>query len=225
MGKWTLRYLVVMTLAVLGLPDQSSFGLPMPGVFGGPAAGGGGGPILVARKFRSTGLDQLATALGVPKLHQPIYAMGGCGYGFFGNVRVGGLGVGGEIKSTEIVQGINHELLLNYGFGGFLPEYIEKRGIVTLSFGCMLGGGMFKIVARENAVEVANSRKGFFYLEPTFGLKIKIVPFASLQAWLGYGIIASDKLVVQYHDRLYRIKSMEMTGLHARLGLIFGADL
>lgn len=224
MGKWTLRYLMASTL-VLILANQPAFCLPPKGIFGGPAAGGGGGPILVARTFRSTGLDQLATTLGVPKLHQPIYAMGGCGYGFFGNVRVGGLGIGGEIKSTEIVDGVNHELVLNYGFGGFLPEYIEKRGIVTLSFGCMLGGGMFKIIARENAVDVATSRKGFFYLEPTLGLKIKIVPFASLQTWLGYGIIGSDKLVVQYHNQLYRIKSTEMSGLHARLGLIFGADL
>ena len=192
--------------------------------FGGPAAGGGGDPIITIRTFNSTALNKLANDLGVPELKQPMFAIGGVGYGFFGHVRVGGQGAGGKISSLELVNGVERELELNYGYGGFLPEYIGKRGAWTLSAGCQLGGGGLNIRISDDGEEVISSKKGFFCLEPNLGVKVKLVPFASIQTWVGYMIVASDKFVFKYNNKFYRIKASEMSGLQARIGIVFGGD-
>jgi hypothetical protein len=91
------------------------------------------------------------TALG----EKGVMLYGGAGSAYImlvPNLRVGGMGMGGALKSVRLDQaGVRREAELNVGFGGVTFEYvipIVERLDVTL--GTMLGGGGVDIVLRQN---------------------------------------------------------------------------
>jgi len=168
-------------------------------------------------------MDQLARVMGVPGLASFLRGAGGAGYAFFAHSRIGGMGAGASLRSSALVGGEEHSLEVTFGYGGFLAEYINRRGRLTTSAGCLLGGGGYTVEAKdENGTYKAS--KGFFCLEPCVGLRVQVVEFAALQGWVGYLLAVSEDLTIRYRSALYRLTSAEMGGLSFKIGVMFGGQ-
>ena len=97
----------------------------------------------------------LVGAGGAPLKDNGVLLYGGAGSAyimFVPNLRIGGLGMSGSIKSTSLdATGIRRDAELNVGFGGVTFEYvIPLQERLDLSVGTMLGGGGIDITLREN---------------------------------------------------------------------------
>ncbi len=209
----------VMASAFLLVLAHGSLALPRPGA----TAGGGGGPFFCFKEFDSRGIDQLARRLGVPSLPGFMRGAGGAGYAFFAHSRIGGLGAGASARTSALVGGQEHSLKVDYGYGGLLAEYISRRGRLTASAGCLLGGGAYSVEIEDESGKHKAS-KAFFCLEPCAGMRFQLVEFVALQAWAGYMLAASEDLSIRYGGALYSLTAQEMGGLSFRLGLMFGGQ-
>jgi hypothetical protein len=98
----------------------------------------------------------LVGAGGAPFKKDGVFLLGGAGSAyimFLPNLRVGGIGMGGSIKSTSLDGfGVRRDAELNVSFGGVTFEYvipvIER---LDVSVGTMLGGGGVGITLRADA--------------------------------------------------------------------------
>ena len=67
------------------------------------------------------------------------------------NVRLGGLGMSGSLKSTSLNQGIRRDAQLNAGFGGLTIEYVVPfTERLDLAMGGMLGWGGIDLTMRAS---------------------------------------------------------------------------
>ncbi|MBC7185686.1 MAG: hypothetical protein H5U38_01485 [Calditrichaeota bacterium] len=185
--------------------------------------GGGGGPFLHFQTFSSKGMDQLARVVGVPALGSYLRGAGGAGYAYFRHSRIGGLGAGASLRSSALINGKERSLEVSFGYGGFLAEYVNRRGRLTTSVGCVIGGGGYEVEVKDESGS-HKADKGFFCLEPCVGLHLQLVEFAALQAWAGYLLPVSEDLTFRYGSSLYRLTAGEMGGLSLKLGVIFGGQ-
>lgn len=212
-GGFTLVGLFILSLCWVGNGQGSE----------GTAYGGGGGPFLAFQSFQSSGMDQLARVIGVPGLPSFMRGAGGAGYAFFHSSRIGGLGAGSSLRSSAIIGGKERSLQISFGYGGFLAEYINRRGRLTTSAGCVLGGGSYSVEV-EDETGTHKASKGFFCLEPCVGLHIRLAEFVAIQGWAGYLLPVSEDLTFRYGSALYRLTSAEMVGLSFKIGVIFGGQ-
>ncbi len=82
-----------------------------------------------------------------------LYGGGGAAYiMFIPNLRVGGLGMGGSIRSTSLDgAGVRRDADLNVSFGGVTLEYVVPlMERMDLAVGTMLGGGGLTLRLRED---------------------------------------------------------------------------
>lgn len=186
--------------------------------------GGGGGPFLYFQTFSSKGMDHLARVLGVPALGSYLRGAGGAGYAHFPHSRIGGLGAGASLRTSALIGGKERSLEVSFGYGGFLAEYVNRRGKLTTSVGCVIGGGAYEVEVKDESGSHKAS-KGFFCLEPCVGLRLQLVEFAAMQGWAGYLLPVSEDLTFRYGSALYRLTAGEMGGLALKLGVIFGAQV
>ena len=98
----------------------------------------------------------LAGAGGAPLKDDGVFLYGGAGSAyimFLPNLRVGGVGMSGSIKSTSLDGlGVRRDAELSVGYGGVTFEYvipvIERLDVLV---GAMLGGGGIGITLRADA--------------------------------------------------------------------------
>jgi hypothetical protein len=97
----------------------------------------------------------LQAAGGAPLSDAGVPMLGGGGAAYImlvPNLRVGGLGMGGDISSTSLSSlGVRRDAKLSAGFGGVTVEYvlpIVER--LDVAVGGMLGGGGIDITLRED---------------------------------------------------------------------------
>ncbi len=213
-------YVTLSLIFLFSSLAESSFANPSDG----GTIGGGGGPLIMWKSLNSSGLDDLARDFGVPGLGGFAMGVGGGGYAIFSNARIGGLGAGASVSSTEIVGGIEHKLTVEFGYGGFLAEYVKHHERFNFSVGCLLGGGGYTVKLAEGEDE-RKEEKGFFCLEPCIGAGIRLVHFAWLQGWVGYLFAPGEEMAINFNDTIYRFTPGEMGGFNFRLMLVFGAQM
>ncbi len=97
----------------------------------------------------------LQAGKGAPLKDNGVFLTGGAGAAYImvvPNLRVGGLGMSGSIKSSSLDgAGVRRDAELHVGFGGATFEYVvpivEKFDV---AFGAMLGGGGIDLTVRQN---------------------------------------------------------------------------
>jgi hypothetical protein len=135
---------------------------------------------------------------------------GGQGYGyilFVKNLRVGGVGASGSMKSRSLLGSTRREVELSVGFGGVTVDYVfPVASRFDLTIGTMLGwGGMDLTITRDNggpkvwgdlwnefgtqqpAQEYTRKLSGsFFILEPSVNVEFALLRWVGLRAGVSY---------------------------------------
>lgn len=111
----------------------------------GGLIGGGGGVTPMWFFVKTTELNASMRRAMMPELTSSgMFMMGGAGFGYVGfikNVRIGGLGAGGDISEVKIVDGRYKSTQLSMSFGGVTLEFAIPIGDVRFVIGGLLGGG------------------------------------------------------------------------------------
>ncbi|MGA9115956.1 MAG: hypothetical protein WB626_04210 [Bacteroidota bacterium] len=97
----------------------------------------------------------LEPAGAAPLADDGVVLWGGAGAAyimFVPNLRVGGMGMGGSLRSTALdAEGVRRDAELGVGFGGVTVEYVVPiLERLDVAFGAMLGGGGVDLTLRQD---------------------------------------------------------------------------
>ncbi|MBT8377827.1 MAG: hypothetical protein KJN64_01200 [Ignavibacteria bacterium] len=204
-----LLFIILFLPGFIALGQQAQF-------FDAPFGGGIGyvpawyiPEVSPVNKFLPAGMPELSTS--------GFYSSGIAGFiyiGFVKNLRVGGMGFGGSINSTQKINTINREVVYSLGGGGVTFEYtlpfIKNFGV---SIGTVIGAGNMEIhlygnnaafdwnavwedFSNPNLPSDSYSKlltNSFWMITPTLNVDYPIYRFVSLRLGVGYQItFASD---------------------------------
>jgi hypothetical protein len=155
--------------------------------------------------------------IGMPELSASgFYSSGIAGFiyiGFVKNLRIGGMGFGGSLSTSQSISGINREVIYTLGGGGATIEYtlpfIKNFGV---SVGAAIGIGSLQLDMYRNSGEFTwegtwiDFRNGnvssdnfnrklknkFWMFTPTINLDYPIYRFVTLRLGFGYQITFAD---------------------------------
>ena len=169
---------------------------------------------------------------GMPELsNSGFYSSGIAGFlyiGFVKNLRVGGMGFGGSLSSTQKINTVNREVIYSLGGGGITLEYtlpfIKNFGI---SIGTVIGVGSMEIhlysnsggfewegvwenfsdpnVSSENYNRKINN--SFWMVSPTLNLDYPIYRFVTIRLGIGYQITFADDWTADNNQPLTNVPS------------------
>lgn len=99
--------------------------------------------------------EVLRPAKGAPFKDSGVFLAGGAGAAYImvvPNLRVGGMGMSGSIRSTSLDEfGVRRDAQLGVGFGGVTVEYVFPLiDRLDLAVGTLLGGGGIDLVLRQD---------------------------------------------------------------------------
>jgi len=162
-------------------------------------------------------LNSQLKASGMSELsNSGFYSSGGAGFiyiGFVKHLRVGGMGFGGSLSSSQKVGQENREVVYSLGGGGITAEYtlpfIKNVGV---SVGAIIGVGNMEINMYRNYGEftwqgtweeytngdypqASFNRKienSFWMFTPTLNIDYPIYRFVSLRLGVGYQLTFAD---------------------------------
>jgi hypothetical protein len=141
------------------------------------------------------------------------YSSGIAGYlyiGFVKNLRVGGMGYGGSVSSSQTIENVNQEVVYSLGGGGATIEYtlpfIKDIGV---SVGAAIGTGSLELDIYRNSGDFTwegtwdpnvpsegynrKLKNSFWLITPTLNLDYPIYRFVSLRLGVGYQIAFADE--------------------------------
>lgn len=155
--------------------------------------------------------------IGMTELSESgFYSSGIAGYlyvGFVKNLRIGGMGYGGSVSSSQTIDDVNSEVVYSLGGGGVTLEYtlpfIKDLGI---SVGAAIGAGNLELDLYRNSGnftweetwgEFSNPdsttgsfnrklKNSYWMFTPTINLDYPIYRFVSLRLGVGYQITFAD---------------------------------
>lgn len=155
--------------------------------------------------------------IGMTELSESgFYSSGIAGYlyvGFVKNLRIGGMGYGGSVSSSQTIDDVNSEVVYSLGGGGVTLEYtlpfIKDLGI---SVGAIIGAGNLELDLYRNSGnftweetwgEFSNPdsatgsfnrklKNSYWMFTPTINLDYPIYRFVSLRLGVGYQITFAD---------------------------------
>jgi hypothetical protein len=155
--------------------------------------------------------------IGMTELSESgFYSSGIAGYlyvGFVKNLRIGGMGYGGSVSSSQTIDDVNSEVVYSLGGGGLTLEYtlpfIKDLGI---SVGAAIGAGNLELdlyrnsgnfTWEETCGEFSNPdsatgsfnrklKNSYWMFTPTINLDYPIYRFVSLRLGVGYQITFAD---------------------------------
>jgi hypothetical protein len=155
--------------------------------------------------------------IGMTELSESgFYSSGIAGYlyvGFVKNLRIGGMGYGGSVSSSQTIDDVNSEVVYSLGGGGLTLEYtlpfIKDLGI---SVGAAIGAGNLELDLYRNSGnftweetwgEFSNPdsatgsfnrklKNSYWMFTPTINLDYPIYRFVSLRLGVGYQITFAD---------------------------------
>jgi hypothetical protein len=162
-------------------------------------------------------INKEVTSAGLPELSKSgFYSSGIAGFiyiGFVKDLRIGGMGFGGSLSSSKIIDNLNHEVNYSLNGGGVTIEYtlpfIKNIGV---SVGSIIGGGTLELDIYRNAGQYTwegiweeysdpeittdnYSRKlknSFWMFTPTLNVDYPIYRFVSLRLGAGYQLTFAD---------------------------------
>jgi len=163
-------------------------------------------------------INSQLNAIGMTELSSSgFYSSGIAGFlyvGFVKNLRVGGMGYGGSISTSQTIDNVHREAVYSLGGGGLTVEYtlpfIKDIGV---SVGAAIGSGNLELDIYRNSgdfiwegtwEELSNpnissesyNRKlenSFWMITPTINLDYPIYRFVSLRLGVGYQLTFADE--------------------------------
>ncbi|MFN0157024.1 MAG: hypothetical protein ACKVRP_03005 [Bacteroidota bacterium] len=148
--------LVTVLLSALAFPQEDNSIPPIPPKRSKAAKVGAFGGFTPGWLFMdSKPINEfLVDAGGAPLKDDGVFMTGGAGAAYImlvPNLRVGGLGMSGSIKSKALSSaGIRRDAIVNVGFGGVTVEYVVPVAErLDMAFGTMLGAGGIDITLRQ----------------------------------------------------------------------------
>jgi len=163
-------------------------------------------------------INSQLNAIGMTELSSSgFYSSGIAGFlyvGFVKNLRVGGMGYGGSISTSQTIDNVHREAVYSLGGGGLTVEYtlpfIKDIGV---SVGAAIGSGNLELDIYRNSgdftwegtwEELSNpnissesyNRKlenSFWMITPTINLDYPIYRFVSLRLGVGYQLAFADE--------------------------------
>jgi hypothetical protein len=149
--------------------------------------------------------------IGMPELSTSgFYSSGIAGFiyiGFVKNLRIGGMGYGGSLSTSQNINGENREVVYSLGGGGVTIEYtlpfIKNLGV---SVGASIGTGSLKLDMYRNSgeftwegiwIEFRNGnvssgnfnrklKNSFWMFTPTINLDYPLYRFVTIRLGVGY---------------------------------------
>ena len=185
---------------------------------------------------------------GMPELSSSgFYSSGIAGFiyvGFVKNLRVGGMGFGGSLSSTQNVDNVNREVIYNLGGGGLTIEYtlpfIKNLGV---SVGTVIGLGSMELLLYRNSggfnwentwgefsdpnvpSESFNRKleNSFWMFTPTINLDYPIYRFVSIRLGVGYQLTFADDWTADNNQPVSNIPSdLSSNSFFIQSGLFIG---
>ncbi|MDX1373054.1 MAG: hypothetical protein R3321_11320, partial [Nitrososphaeraceae archaeon] len=170
-----------------------------------------------------TGISELSTS--------GFYSSGIAGYiyiGFVKNLRIGGMGFGGSLSSSQTQNNINREVVYCLGGGGVTLEYtLPFVKNIGLSIGAVIGAGNMEIhlynntgssdwqsvwenfsdpnQSSENYAKILNNH--FWMFTPTLNLDYPLYRFVSIRLGVGYQLTFADDWSVNNDQSLSGVPS------------------
>jgi len=156
--------------------------------------------------------------IGMPELSTSgFYSSGIAGFiyiGFVKNLRIGGMGYGGSLSTSQNISGENREVVYSLGGGGVTIEYtlpfIKNLGV---SVGASIGTGSLQLDMYRNSgefnwegiwIEFRNGnvssgnfnkklKNSFWMFTPTVNLDYPLYRFVTIRLGVGYQLTFADE--------------------------------
>ena len=238
MNKYLIFAIVILLTALIFPQQQKKY-------FDAPFGGGIGyvpawyipnlAPVNV--ELKSIGMPELSTS--------GFYSSGGAGFiylGFIKFLRVGGMGYGGSVSSSQTVDGINREVVYSLGGGGITIEYtLPIIKDIALSVGATIGAGTLKIQLYENSGnftwrgtwdEFASDESttfsrtlenSYWMFTPTVNLDFPINRFILIRLGAGYQLALNDDWTADNEQELKNVPSdLNANAFFIQSGLFIG---
>ncbi|MFI5237089.1 MAG: hypothetical protein ACHQLA_04055 [Ignavibacteriales bacterium] len=169
---------------------------------------------------------------GIPELSTGgFYSSGIAGFiyiGFIKSLRLGGMGFGGSLSSSQTINNLNYEVDYKLEGGGFSVEYtlpfIKNIGV---SIGAVIGGGNLELNTYRNDgqfswngiwEEFSNPdsttenysrmlQNSFWMFTPTINIDYPIYRFVSLRIGAGYQLTFGDEWTVDNDQAVSNVPS------------------
>lgn len=169
-------------------------------------------------------------SMGMPELSTSgFYSSGGAGFiylGFLKFLRVGGMGYGGSVSSSQTIDGLNREVVYNLGGGGITIEYtLPIIKDIALSLGAIIGAGTLKIQMYRNSGdfnwqgtwgEFASDEStsfsrtlenSYWMFTPTVNLDFPLNRFILIRLGAGYQLAFNDEWTADNDKELKNVPS------------------
>ncbi|MBA4312561.1 MAG: hypothetical protein C0417_08015 [Chlorobiaceae bacterium] len=239
------------------LLSQDEEEVPTPPRRSAPAKIGGAGGFTQNLLFLNLDpINEYLALSGAAKFDkQPMLLLGGQGYGYImlvQNLRIGGLGASGTMKSASIDTGIypnmRRDVELSVGFGGMTIEYvlpIVPR--LDISAGIMLGAGSTTLKIWRNqdpnkiwndiwneygnnytsSGDYARTLKGaFFIYQPQVNIEYAVFRWVGIRVGVAYnGMSAPDWKLDDKYDLIGVPSNISGKGLMINGGIFLGTFL
>jgi hypothetical protein len=185
-------------------------------------------------------------SIGMPELSTSgFYSSGGAGFiylGFIKFLRVGGMGYGGSVTSTQTDDGVNREVVYSLGGGGITIEYtIPIIKDIALSIGAIIGAGTLKIQLYKNSgnftwqgtwEEFASDEStsfsrtlenSYWMFTPTVNLDFPLNRFILIRLGVGYQLAFNDDWTADNEQELKNVPSdLNANAFFIQSGLFIG---
>ena len=185
-------------------------------------------------------------SIGMPELSTTgFYSSGGAGFiylGFVKFLRIGGMGYGGSVTTSQTVDGINREVVYNLGGGGVTIEYtIPIIKDIALSVGATIGAGTLKIQLYRNSGsftwadswEDFNSEtnssfnrtleNSYWIFTPSINLDFPLNRFILIRLGTGYQLAFNDSWTADNEKELKNVPSdLNANAFFIQSGLCIG---
>ena len=168
--------------------------------------------------------------IGMPELSTSgFFSSGGAGFiyiGFVKFLRIGGMGYGGSMSTSAVINGFNKEVVYSLGGGGLTVEYtLPFIKDIGLSVGAIIGAGNLKIQMFSNTgnftwgnsweefgADSTNSfnrtlNNSYWNFTPTLNLDVPINRFILIRLGAGYQIAFNDDWTADNDQELSSVPS------------------
>lgn len=193
-----------------------------------------------------TQINQKVEGFGVGKFSTSgFYAQGGTGFisiAIIKNIRIGGMGMGGSVKNSAIVNGFRREAVYSLGLGGFTIEYtMPFIKTVAVSAGVILGRGGNSVDLYENKgpeswdnawTDVSSQQSqtkhrtlsnSYFLLAPTLNVDIPFYRFFAFRLGCGYNLALGNNWQVDNAQELTGVPGgMNSNSFFIQAGVFIG---
>ncbi len=238
MNKY-LIFAIVLIFTALNFPQQQKkyFDAPFGGGIGYVPAWYIPNLAPVNVELKSIGMPELSTS--------GFYSSGGAGFiylGFIKFLRVGGMGYGGSVTSTQTVDGINREVVYSLGGGGITIEYtLPIIKDIALSVGAIIGAGTLKIqlyrnegsftwqgtweefASDENTSFSRTLENSYWMFTPTVNLDFPLNRFILIRLGAGYQLAFNDDWTADNEQELKNVPSdLNANAFFIQSGLFIG---